>query len=83
MTNPSRRPEKEEQALRRAVRHPKRLEMLGYLTGEGTGIDEVELAEALGLNLSLVKYHLKILQSAGLVVSVDREPGASEHYVAA
>jgi len=57
--------------------------MLGYLTGEGTGIDEVELAEALGLNLSLVKYHLKILQSAGLVVSVDREPGASEHYVAA
>lgn len=83
MHNHSKQSRPDEFMLRRAVRHPKRLEMLGYLAGEEAGIDEVKLAEALGLNPLLVKYHLKVLRRADLVVSVDREPGASEHYIAA
>lgn len=70
-------------ALEQAVSHPGRREILGYLEGKKTGIDEVELAEALGLNPPLVKYHLGVLHSADLVAPVeDPEPGAIDRYVA-
>ena len=68
-------------ALKQAVGHPGRQEILGYLAGNKTGIDEVELAEALGLNPPLVKYHLRVLQSADLVAPVkNSEPGAIDRY---
>jgi predicted transcriptional regulator len=56
--------------------------MLGYLAGEKAGIGETELAEVLGLRLPLVKYHLRVLQSAELVTHVeDPQPSAAERYV--
>lgn len=67
--------------VKQAISHPKRLEMLGYLAGKKTGIDQVELAEALNLNPPLVNYHLRVLQSADLVAPVeDSEPGAIDRY---
>lgn len=74
----------EETALKRAVRHPKRLELLGYLAGEKTGMEEVELAEALGLTPPLVKYHLEVLRSADLVAHVEGSVGeAADRYIVA
>jgi DNA-binding transcriptional ArsR family regulator len=74
----------DETALNRAVRHPKRLEMLGYLAGSKTGMEEVELADALGLTPPLVKYHLGVLESADLVAHVeDSAPGTTDRYVVA
>ena len=70
-------------ALKQAIGHPGRQEILGYLEEKKTGIDEVELAEALGLNPPLVRYHLRVLHSADLVAPVeDPEPGAIDRYVA-
>lgn len=57
--------------IKRALSHPKRLEMLGYLTGKEGGTEEDELADALGLTPPLVKYHLGVLQSADLVAYVE------------
>jgi predicted ArsR family transcriptional regulator len=69
-------------ALKLAVSHTRRLEMLGYLAGKKTGIDRVELAEALGLNLPLVRYHLGVLCSADMVAHVeDSGPGTTDRYV--
>jgi len=69
-------------ALKRAVSHPKRLEMLGYLAGREIGSDDAELANALGLNLPLTKYHLKVLQAAELIANVDDPaPGTAGRYV--
>jgi DNA-binding transcriptional ArsR family regulator len=66
----------EETALKRAVHHPKRLEILGVLAGSKTGIDEAELVETLGESPSKVRYHLSVLQSADLVEDPAREtPG--------
>jgi DNA-binding transcriptional ArsR family regulator len=81
MQGQSKESSSQDTALKQAVSHPKRLEMLGYLAGEKTGIDEVELTEALDLNPPLVKYHLRVLQSADLVAPVeDSEPGAIDRY---
>ena len=66
MQNGSKQPAGET-ALKRAVRHPKRLEILGVLAGSKTGIDEAELVEALGESPSKMRYHLSVLQSANLV----------------
>jgi predicted ArsR family transcriptional regulator len=69
--------------LKQAVSHPRRLEMLGFLAGKKTGIDEVELAEALGLNLPLVKYHLGVLCSADMVAHAENsKSGTIDRYVA-
>lgn len=73
----------EEPVLEGVFRHRNRLTILAYLMGREMGADEAELASALTLTKGQVEYHLKILGSADLVVSVDREPGASEHYIAA
>jgi DNA-binding transcriptional ArsR family regulator len=68
--------------LERALSHPKRLEMLGYLAQKkGVGTDEAELIEALDLALPRVKYHLLVLQSADLIAHVGRETAG--RYVAA
>jgi hypothetical protein len=56
--------------------------MLGYLAEKKTGIDQVELAKALGLGLPLVKYHLGVLHCADMVTPVeDSEPGTTGRYV--
>ncbi len=71
-------------ALKRAVRHPKRLEMLGYLAGQDGGTEEDELADALGLTPPLVKYHLGVLQSADLVAYVEESArGTADSYIVA
>lgn len=58
--------------LERALSHPKRLEMLGYLRQKrGMGTDEAELVEALELSAPKVGYHLLVLQSANLIAHVD------------
>jgi len=73
----------EDIALKRAVGHPKRLELLGCLARSKTGMEEAELSEALGLTPSLVTYHLGILRSADLVAHVeDAKPGTPLRYVA-
>jgi DNA-binding transcriptional ArsR family regulator len=69
--------------IKRALSHPKRLEMLGYLRQKGTGTDEAELVTALDLATPRVRYHLSVLQSAGLVSHVDdRKQGTTDRYVA-
>ncbi len=69
-------------ALKRAIRHPKRRKLLDYLARKKIGTEEAELAEALGLTLPLVRYHLEVLQSADLVAHVeDSEP--TDRYVVA
>jgi len=72
-----------ETAFKRAVCHPKRLEMLGYLAaGKESGTEEDELADVLGLALPLVKYHLGVLRSAHLVTHAeDAESGTTARYV--
>jgi len=39
---------------------------------KGEGVEETELAAALGLTLPAARYHLTILRGAGLVAVVDR-----------
>jgi DNA-binding transcriptional ArsR family regulator len=53
----------------RALAHPKRAEILSYLTqkrGE-EGADESRLADSLGLSKAKVKYHLAVLRDADLI----------------
>lgn len=83
MPNNSKQPSNDT-ALKRAVRHPKRLEMLGYLAGKENGTEEDELTEVLGLTPPLVKYHLGVLRSADLVAHVEGAAhGATDRYVVA
>ncbi|MFL5901039.1 MAG: winged helix-turn-helix domain-containing protein [Solirubrobacterales bacterium] len=69
----------------RALSHPKRLAMLGYLMEKrGTGTEEEELVEVLDLPAPRVKYHLTVLQSADLIAHVDDlEQGTASRYIAA
>lgn len=71
--------------LERALSHPKRLEMLGYLAQKkGEGTDEAELVEALDLSTPRVKYHLLVLSSAGLIAHLeDQELGAAGYIATA
>jgi DNA-binding transcriptional ArsR family regulator len=58
--------------LERALSHPKRLDMLGFLTHKGgAGADEEELAEVLDLSAPRVKYHLSVLLGADLIARAD------------
>ena len=58
--------------------------MLGALAGKKVGTDEEELAETLGLNLPLAKYHLGVLRCASLITRAgDQEQGTAARYVAA
>ncbi len=84
MHDQSKQSSHDEPALRQAVRHPKRLQILGYLTEKRAGVDESGLADALGSSHLLVRYHLKILQSAGLVAHAKGpQSSAAERYVIA
>lgn len=75
--------------LRRALIHPSRREILGHLMRkpDGSATTERELAEAFGMAIPLVEYHLKVLQDAGLIAHVDDVPKGEEpagrSYVAA
>lgn len=84
MQDPSKQPSQEELALKRALEHPKRLEIFGYLTQEG-GADEAELVAALDLTALRARYHLTVLQDAHLVVrmeGVDRGKTTSSYLAA-
>jgi DNA-binding transcriptional ArsR family regulator len=82
MQDQSKQSNRDEAALRQAVRHPKRLQILGHLTEKRAGVDESGLADALGSSRPLVRYHLEILQSAGLVAHAKGpQPDAAERFV--
>jgi len=52
----------------RALAHPKRTEILGYLKQKGKeGADRGELADSLGLSKVQLKYHLAVLRDADLI----------------
>jgi DNA-binding transcriptional ArsR family regulator len=55
--------------LKRALSHPKRTEIFGYiLTQESkTGTGEAELIEMFGLSPARLKYHLTVLRGADLI----------------
>jgi len=81
MQDEGKQPSPKDPVLERALSHPKRLAMLGYLMEKrGTGTEEEELVEALGLPASRVKYHLSVLQGADLIAHADPEQA---RYVAA
>jgi predicted ArsR family transcriptional regulator len=74
--------------IKRALAHPTRTEIFGYLIekmGVGEqGVDEAELASALGLTSAKVKYHLTVLHDADLIAHADdAKPGAPDRYIAA
>lgn len=66
--------------VEQALSHPDRVEMLGRIEQRNTGIEEVELADALGMTRAKAKYHLAVLRNAELVAPADRE---SDLYVLA
>lgn len=73
--------------MKRALTHPKRAEILACLMQKmvlgGEGADEVELADALSLTRTKVRYHLTVLADADLISPADdSRPGAPERYVA-
>lgn len=71
--------------LQRALSHPRRLAMLGYLMQKRSeGTEEAELADALDLAPAKVRYHLKVLCEADLIAHTeDREPATAARYIAA
>ena len=64
---------------KQALSHAERYEMLTRITEAGVGMNAAELAEALGLTVAKVRYHLLILRRADLVAPTD---DADERYVA-
>lgn len=72
--------------IQRALAHPQRMAVLGYLRqkrGE-EGTDEAELADSLDLTTAKVKYHLLVLCGAALTSHVDDlVPGATGRFIAA
>jgi DNA-binding transcriptional ArsR family regulator len=72
-----------EPLLERVLSHPRRREILDYLTQKGGANDE-ELVVAFDLSAPRVRYHLSVLQSADLIAHVeDREQGTADRYIAA
>lgn len=73
--------------LKRALGHPRRVEIFIYLAdrSDGKATSEQELAEAFNMGIRLVEYHLLVLQGADLIARLDeQEPGDAGHsYVAA
>jgi DNA-binding transcriptional ArsR family regulator len=61
--------------IQRALSHPRRRGVLGYLLqkGEHSGTSEDELATAFGMGIRIVEYHLKVLRDAHLIAHVDDE----------
>ena len=73
MQDESNRPDPTGLLLEQALSHPKRVEILDYLTRKGnrTGTRRTELARVLGLSAAEVKYHLKVLDGADLIARVE------------
>lgn len=62
--------------LKRALEHPRRVEIFLFLAdrSDGRATSEQELVEAFGMGIRLVEYHLKVLQDADLIANVaDRQ----------
>lgn len=59
------------QERRRAVIDPLRMRILGLLNDSGGGMTANELGERLGMNPNRLYYHLRILESAGVIGVVD------------
>lgn len=72
--------------IQRALAHPRRREVLGYLLqqGEDGGTTEDELAAEFGMGRRILEYHLKVLRDADLIAHVDDEQtaGVKRSYVA-
>lgn len=86
MQDESNWPDQIDPLLKRALSHPKRLEILGYLAQKRDGTSEGELADALGLTVSLTLYHLRVLHDTDLIAQVQDEQeraNADRSYVAA
>lgn len=73
MPDESHRPPEMDARFKRALSHPKRVEILDYLIQKKdvTGTSERELSSALGLGIRLVEYHLKVLHDADLIAHVE------------
>ena len=70
--------------LKRALSHPDRREILGYLMGSAEETSTSELADALDLDAAKVSYHLKVLRDADLVMQAEEAQGQGERtYLAA
>jgi DNA-binding transcriptional ArsR family regulator len=82
MQGEGKQPSPKDPVLERALSHPKRLSMLGYLMEKrGAGTDKEELAEALDLSSPRVKYHLSVLRGADLIAHIDGR--GQDRYIAA
>ena len=73
--------------IQRALSHPKRTEILGFLMQkrDATGASKEEIAAACDIGGRALEYHLKVLQGADLIARSDGEQawGAERSYVAA
>ena len=79
MQDESNRPPEMDAQLKRALSHPRRQEVFSYIMkkGDGTRTDEREIADALGLTVPKVKYHLMVLHDADLI-AIDEGQGQGE-----
>lgn len=72
--------------IQRALSHCGRLELFTFLIDRGSGktTNEQELAEAFGMGIRLVEYHLKVLRDADLVANIADDLGVESEscYVA-
>jgi DNA-binding Lrp family transcriptional regulator len=60
---------------RELLRHPIRMRILGWLSGRAKAHTQREIGRALSLSNAGVHYHLKLLESAGLVKLDGTRPG--------
>jgi predicted transcriptional regulator len=63
-------------ALKSAVQHPVRLDMLGCLDRRATTVDS--LSEKIGMEVKLVAHHLKTLIGFALVAETDERDDAGQ-----
>lgn len=64
---------------KQALSHRERLAIVTQITQAGVGMDAAELAEALGLTVAKVRYHLLVLYKADLIAPTDE---GDDRYVA-
>jgi DNA-binding transcriptional ArsR family regulator len=68
----------------KAISAPQRRRILRTLHGVGEARSPNELAEAFGLHVGHVSYHVKVLRECGVLALTDTQParGAVEHFYA-
>jgi DNA-binding transcriptional ArsR family regulator len=82
MQNQAKKINAEAAALKRALCHPRRLEILSFLIRRHGGAEAGSLAEELDLTLAQATYHLKVLEGAALVADADSlGQGTTNRYV--